>query len=77
MGEFDDAWKASVRKVLDKKKKKQKYIVCRNCKGNGYIVAERLSKKHLRTETCKDCGGSGHLGSIDVEEKNMEQRSQI
>ena len=43
----------------------------------GSTLTKRVSKKHLRTETCKDCGGSGHLGSIDVEEKNMEQRSQV
>jgi len=62
MGQFDDAWKSSVQKVLDRRKKKKQYIVCATCRGNGYVVTDRLSKIHLRTKTCEDCGGSGHSG---------------
>ena len=49
--------------------KKQQFIICATCRGNGYIVTERLSKVHLRTKTCEDCGGSGHSGVKNVEEK--------
>ncbi len=69
MGQFDDAWKSSVQKILNKRKKKQQFIICATCRGNGYIVTERLSKVHLRTKTCEDCGGSGHSGIKNVEEK--------
>ena len=69
MGQFDDAWKSSVQKILNKRKKKQQFIICATLSGNGYMVTERLSKVHLRTKPCEDCGISGHSGVTNVAEK--------
>ena len=72
MGIMDDAWRQSVQKILDKRKKKVKHIVCRYCGGNGYVVVDRISPKHIRTDTCKMCGGSGNLGLIADAKKDKE-----
>ena len=73
MGMIDDAWRESVRKILDKRAKKQEYIICKHCKGNGYTTVERISAKHIRTKTCPVCQGSGNLGTVaDAQKESME-----
>ena len=38
-----------------------KYIICKNCYGNGYVRRETNV-----TNTCKKCSGSGHSGFNNV-----------
>tara|TARA_R100000005_G_C4980101_1_gene190092 strand:- start:50 stop:337 length:288 start_codon:yes stop_codon:yes gene_type:complete len=75
MGMMDEAWRESVRDTKHEpikiKMSSKRYIVCNDCKGNGY--------KNIgdRTETCQTCGGSGNLNLIDVKETHsVEQRQE-
>lgn len=36
------------------------YVVCVDCKGNGYTRLNPLNI-HSNTKTCKKCGGAGHF----------------
>lgn len=36
------------------------YVVCVDCKGNGYMRLDPLNI-HSNTKTCKKCGGAGHF----------------
>ena len=75
MGMMDEAWRESVRDTKHEpikiKMSNKQYIVCTDCKGNGYKNIED------RTETCQTCGGSGNLNLIDVQETHsVEQRQE-
>ena len=73
MGIMDEAWKESVRDTKHEpikiKMSNKRYIVCTDCKGNGY----KFVGGH--TETCQTCGGSGNLNLVNVQETHsVEQR---
>jgi RecJ-like exonuclease len=75
MGMMDEAWRESVRDTKHEpikiKMSNKRYIVCTDCKGNGY----KFVGGH--TETCQTCGGSGNLNLIDVQETHsVEQRQE-
>ena len=72
MGMMDEAWRESVRDTKHEpikiKMSNKQYIVCYDCKGNGY----KFVGGH--TETCQTCGGSGNLNLVNVQETHsMEQ----
>ena len=75
MGMMDEAWKESVRNTKHEpikiKMSNKRYIVCTDCKGNGY----KFVSGH--TETCQTCGGSGNLNLVNVQETHsVEQRQE-
>ena len=75
MGIMDEAWKESVRDTKHEpikiKMSNKRYIVCTDCKGNGY----KFVGGH--TETCQTCGGSGNLNLVNVQETHsVEQRQE-
>tara|TARA_A100001015_G_C14960793_1_gene700802 strand:- start:1214 stop:1501 length:288 start_codon:yes stop_codon:yes gene_type:complete len=75
MGIMDEAWKESVRDTKHEpikiKMSNKRYIVCSDCKGNGY----KFVGGH--TETCQTCGGSGNLNLVNVQETHsVEQRQE-
>jgi DnaJ-class molecular chaperone len=75
MGMMDEAWKESVRNTKHEpikiKMSNKRYIVCTDCKGNGY----KFVGGH--TETCQTCGGSGNLNLVNVQETHsVEQRQE-